>query len=382
MRPQPRLAAVGRIPSRDLGREAVIHVPSSAALLLRLFLSEKSYSTRPATADFYRYTLTPYVAHLGVVMPQGVEPVQAWLGMRRRVLAKATLRNNWTAIRAFHAWAAKHHGCYNPCSDMAPPAKAKTIPVRLSDDEVRNIWLLTETDRERLLWLLIVGTGSRIGEVTSIRRSRIAERLITILDGKVDQRETPVPHPQFHNVLRRVGHGDVLFPAGRDHHPMSAAGLTALWRRMCARAGIYGRKAGPHAARHRFGRTLLKNSGDRAIVMWAMGHQNIETSLIYARLEPDEILDIWPEVSPIRGIIDGVQLSFFGEGPRSVDAKRQPREAIVYAIEALGGGAAPVEIAKYLDRKRGTIGRLVWAMARDGELRAEGGRYSVSRGAA
>lgn len=357
---------------------ASVHTPASAALLVQLFLGEREYALRPQSSQFYRYVLGRYVDHLGGVMPTTTGPLHTWLGSLRGRVAPATLKNHWAAARVFHRWAEATHGCYNPCEAVQPPRQPKTIPVRLSGDDVVRVWRACETDRERLLWLLLVGTGMRIGEVVALRRSRISERVITIPDGKVGSREVPVPHPEFHALLAWVGHGDVLFPAGRSRHPMGRAGLQALWRRMCGRVGIFGRKAGPHAARHGFGLTLLRRSGDRGVVMWAMGHKRIETSLIYAELEPDDVLDIWPDVSPIAGMLDAGDVA----DSAPADADRYPREAILHALDALGGQGTPVTVARHLGRKRATTNRLMWAMARDGELARLGyGRYGLRRAA-
>ena len=70
--------------------------------------------------------------------------------------------------------------------------------------------------------------------------------------------------------------------------------------------------------------------------------------------------------------------------PLSPDSKKRvPRLQVLDEIRRLGGWVAPIDIARSLGRPAGTINRLCWTMARDGELVSDGsGKYAIRRLAA
>lgn len=289
-------------------------VARSTGALVAEYLRHVSATLRPATSAFYRYQLQPF-ALAAPRLPAVPGPILDYLAGRRATVADTTLRTNYQALSAFYRWAELAYGVANPIRQIRPPRKPRTVPVRLSDDEAGRILAVAITSprpADYCLALLLLGSGLRIGEVASVRRSWIGERTIVIPRGKSGQREAPIPHPMFRDLVATIGAGDMLFPFGRHPHPMTTAGLQKMWRRMAARAGLTGRRAGPHAARHRFGQVLYRQSGDIQLVQWALGHADIETALIYARLEPEDALAKWASVSPIRGMLTGgIQLSLF-----------------------------------------------------------------------
>lgn len=130
-----------------------------------------------------------------------------------------------------------------------------------------------------------------------------------------------------------------------------------------------------HDARHRFALVLLAKSGDIRVVQWGLGHESLSSTLVYIRLRPRHVLDQWSKLSPLAGFEAGAV--------RALSKKRLPREDVLAAVRNAGGWVSPAELARRLGRPSGTVNRLMWCMARDGELVSDGaGKYALRRLAA
>lgn len=292
---------------------------------------ETLVNLRPETVRGRASKLRQYARAAPVLGDPG--EAHRYLLRRRERLADATYRSEWQALRHFHAWASAEYGIRDPFERGKPPRKAKTIPVRLDEHEAAAILQAAEDSGRpdlHAMAMLLLGVGLRIGELAALRRSRIGRRVIVIPDGKTGQREVPVPDARFNELVAQIGRDDYLWVT-KDGKPRSVKGLTNTWRRLCRRVGVTGRKAGPHAARHRVGKVVIKKAGaDLRTVQWLLGHADVSSTLVYAGLEPDEVLDRWDELSPLAGLhttrTEGLSEGF-GEGLSVTDGPVLPQSS-------------------------------------------------------
>ena len=75
------------------------------------------------------------------------------------------------------------------------------------------------------------------------------------------------------------------FPAiGKQGKPLTHYGVKEVFLRLFEKAGIGGKKAGPYAIRHTFATWYLRNGGGVRQLQEILGHQSIETTMIYVHL--------------------------------------------------------------------------------------------------
>lgn len=87
---------------------------------------------------------------------------------------------------------------------------------------------------------------------------------------------------------------------GHTGERLRSNGLTQLFDRLKARAGVTGR-VNPHAFRHGFARDYIKNGGDLATLSRILGHESQEvTALYYAVFEADELKAAHEKFSPMK----------------------------------------------------------------------------------
>ena len=71
---------------------------------------------------------------------------------------------------------------------------------------------------------------------------------------------------------------------GKQGKPLTHYGVKEVFLRLFEKAGIGGKKAGPYAIRHTFATWYLRNGGGVRQLQEILGHQSIETTMIYVHL--------------------------------------------------------------------------------------------------
>ena len=242
------------------------------------YLEECRYEGKaPATLRTYRWALRRLVKGCPQ-LPVGPKEV-------RRVLADESLA--WESrlglrrdLSAFFSWAAREYGHSHPIQQLPRLKKRRTLPRVLTAEELQRLWDATETPRERALVALGLDNGLRIRETSALRRAAVDTRSCQV-DGKTGPRRIPLS-PQVHRLLMELGDGDHIWIGKRG--PMTTWGVNQVYRRLFARAGIKGRKVGPHTLRHTFGTMYYRSGGNLRILQEIMGHQDLKTTMIYVHL--------------------------------------------------------------------------------------------------
>lgn len=219
-------------------------------------------------------------------------------------------------LKSFFAWAERTHDLHNPCNGLTLPRPRRRLPRVFTHDELGRLFEVADTERDQLLLLVILDCGLRVSEVANLRRSHVRDRWL-IITGKVGERRVPVSE-ELEKRLEGFGTGDRLWigPQG----PLTMDGISQVYRRLCARAGITGPKVGPHTLRHTFGTLYIRGGGGVRQLQDIMGHTRIETTMIYVHLAGTDVLADHAIHSPVRSLgLVGV-----GEVVESPQATIQP----------------------------------------------------------
>lgn len=181
-------------------------------------------------------------------------------------------------------------------------------------DAVRRL-LPTLSTRDRLLWLLSYHTAGRISATLSLRIHDVADGatvrpFLTIarrhLKGgrgplkmrrRVNSRHIPI-HPAVAEAIRehleeRRRDGTCspdahLFASAQGGEAISVMQAWRIFRRIYAAIGVTGPGFGTHVTRRTAARTLYARTKDIELVRAALGHQNVNTTMIYLRASDQE----------------------------------------------------------------------------------------------
>lgn len=149
-----------------------------------------------------------------------------------------------------------------------------------------------KTSRNLALFDVLISTGIRIGEASSISLNDIilSERTILIHGKGRKQRLIYISCPQtWANIMQwlkvRKSHPvytDKLF-VNRYGNQLSIHGIEYIFNRLKTAAGI-NEKSTPHYLRHTFATNLLANGADLRSVQEILGHSSVSTTEIYTEV--------------------------------------------------------------------------------------------------
>lgn len=228
------------------------------------------------------------------VLPLEPEPLEAFISGLD--VAQRSRHHYYKLLRAFYYWLNERYKIPFPLTRSMAPSKGKpTMRRTFSPEEVERI-IAAIPDREtKTIVLLLRATAIRVGELCNLRRENVFMDHVTIT-GKTGERDVPIP-PWIYNLLKMLGNGSVLFP-DRSGKPIREDAVASRLRGAMLRAGLKGKKLGPHTLRHTGASELLEDSGgDLEYVRQILGHTDIGTTSIYAKHRKDVIQKKYQEQS-------------------------------------------------------------------------------------
>lgn len=193
-------------------------------------------------------------------------------------------------IRAFFRWASEEGYCPgNPARKLREPKLGQRVPKALSEEDTVMLQEACRTVFEHALVEFMYATGCRIGEVHRLNRNAIDwDNRSCIVMGKGDKEREVYFSIKAAIWLKKYldGRKDndmALFVTERKPHRMSIAQIRYVIKRVAKRseveANVY-----PHKLRHSFATHLLNNGAPMEGIQVLLGHQKLETTMLYAQL--------------------------------------------------------------------------------------------------
>jgi integrase/recombinase XerD len=311
----PRLSGRDRAVSREVRRmRAIAAPPQPFALLLGDFLDYLGTERRLSrnTLDAYRSDLLQLAAHLdrhgrdavAVSAPQ-LELFMAELAVGATghpPVSPATLQRKAACLRSFYRHL-RRTGIidHDPTGQLRGPPKAHRLPQVLNAEEVALLRCGPRgTDpsalRDRALLAVMCDCGLRASEAIGLRLGDVDLRRRVLLTGGDGPRERSVPLGRdaarpLRAYLDRgrpalVGVATELHVfVNRRGSGLTRQGLYKIVQGHARSAGLDDRMS-PHTLRHTFAARLLAEGSDLRSVQELLGHADIATTQIYARLPP------------------------------------------------------------------------------------------------
>jgi len=189
----------------------------------------------------------------------------------------------------------------------------RRVIVPLSADQVACFWKGFRTFRDLALIALMLLDGLRSCEVLQLQLEDLSlpEAHLRVLGKGGKRRVVPLPAEtlqvlqNYLHLERPLTNSPALFVSlkGRQRgRPMTTAGLRSLFRHHRLQSRVP--QANPHRFRHTFGTDMVRAGMSLPALMHLMGHANIQTTMLYVLLAPE---DVWREYA--RAVAQRVRLS-------------------------------------------------------------------------
>lgn len=254
------------------------------------------------------------------------EDVQRLLnGLAEQGLGPKSLLNAHTGLSALWTWAEGALGSTHVVRGVKRPRWRRPVIEPFTQEEVgrllracdqmepydrtwkRNVSAKRPTAlRDRAILLALLDTGLRASELTALRLADYDEKRgrMRVLHGKGDKERTVFLGDTSRLAVwrylatRETVKTSPLF-ATRQGTALERAGLLHLVQRIGERAGVQG--VHPHRFRHTFAIWFLRNGGNPLELQRMLGHEKLETVLIYVRLAEVDIERAAKAASPVDG---------------------------------------------------------------------------------
>ena len=182
----------------------------------------------------------------------------------------------------------------DPTLGIKRPKKEKKIPVVLTKEEIIKLIDSAKTEKSRLMMSLMYALGLRVSELINLKVENLHfdEKIgyIRSAKGKKD-RQFNIPLDML-NELQEIAkkqkeqNQEYLFSGSKGK--LSSQNIQKIVRNTSKLAGI-DKPVHCHTLRHSFATHLLENGIDIRIIQELLGHENLDTTQIYAHVSSKEL---------------------------------------------------------------------------------------------
>ena len=230
-----------------------------------------------------------------------------WLGRKKlqQKVTQKTINYELQCLHTFLQWAIKQNYLFaNPATPVERfRLSKKTLPKFMTSEDLRRFFATCDVEQKRIFSTMLL-TGMRKGELEYLTWNDVHFELGIIFiqakegwDPKTDERIIPIS-PVLDKILseqrkhRRSEHWVFSNKYGnRLSHLLDKLKL------ICKRAGM--REATLHSLRHSFGAHLRMAGVSLADIADLMGHKDLATTQIYAKVEQQHLRDVVTKLTPL-----------------------------------------------------------------------------------
>ena len=240
---------------------------------------------------------------------------------REKDLSPYTVQGYVRALRAFFSWAVREGFLEeSPIKGIKVPKVPKLVMPSFTEHEVRRLLDPTLYSgqfavRNYTIVILLLDTGIRVSELTGLRMKdlHLEEGWFKVKGKGNRERNVPMGHSCQTAMWRYVtkhrpkpaapGIDNVFL--NRSGRPLSADWIYKIISNVCRRAGIQGKRLGPHTCRHTFAKSFLMNGGDLLSLQRILGHSSLEVVRMYVDLDVKDLIEQQRRFSPVDRLNEG-----------------------------------------------------------------------------
>lgn len=215
---------------------------------------------------------------------------------KRRSLSNHSLDERRLVINTFFEWCKnEEYISKNPCKQIQPIKYEIKPREPLEDIELELIRYGCKTCREKAIIELFYSTGCRVSEMVNLNKDDVNFKTgEVLLFGKGNKHRISYLNAKSEVALKkylysRSDDNEALIVSERKPYKrLSKTGVERIVRIIGERSNI-GRNLYPHLIRHTTATNALKRGMGIAEVQSILGHEKIDTTMIYAKVSQENV---------------------------------------------------------------------------------------------
>lgn len=266
---------------------------------IRMFLMVKHAENRSVnTLEYYASELRHASDSVGKSFEIWTsDDIREFMTNAAQKVSPTTVNNKVRVLSSFFSWMeGEGYVQRNPIRKVRSMKSPKRTRAPFSATELERIRAACRCDRERAMVEFLLSSGVRAGELSGLRLGDVdfSTRTARVI-GKGDKERTVYFSEQagfyLDRYLKSRGcESDALFASSRDGHGrLSVGAIESIVRGIGRRAGV--KKTHPHRFRHTMATDALKRGMPIEEIKELLGHEKIETTLIYAEVDKLNVLN-------------------------------------------------------------------------------------------
>ena len=286
---------------------------------LKKYYDLKSIDCTKTTLSSYQNTLDRFVVYFNIkniediklISSDDIQQYMYHLADNKNAKNKDTAKNSANAhfriIKAFYNWLiSQDYLLESPCRNIKQFKTVKKLKIYLNETEIFSILSNCKTVRDKLVIMLLLYTGIRVGEVAKIKIPDISgNHLLIHGKGRKERKVILIPHivkllEEY--LASRSDDNEYLFVSrknfgtrSRELHNISTQAIRDIVKKIAKRSDIDENRIdeiAPHTFRRTFAVNLTKNyKASTFQLQKAMGHSSVQTTQIYLEGAGAEISD-------------------------------------------------------------------------------------------
>ena len=287
-----------KLPPRECGKEALLKVSETNRPALQRYIDTiRLKGCSPNTETTYRNEFAQLLHLLGDVAVDTLTPERLRSYMlyctTELKLSEARLHSRLSAIKFYFEQVLKQEKFF---ADIPRPKKHSTLPKHISQRDVKRLFEVTTNLKHNTMLKLCYGMGLRVSEIIGLKVTHIDSGNMQVLiergKGKKD-RYVNLPESllaQLRAYFKEYRPNEYLFE-GQYGGQYSTRSAQAVFKQAMKKARI-NKEIGIHGLRHSYATHLMEAGTDIGYIQKLLGHSDIRTTLIYAKVTDRDIKKI------------------------------------------------------------------------------------------
>ena len=183
----------------------------------------------PRTIEAYEWALPKLATKYPGELPATAEEMQQ-VFTAFPDLAPESKKSLWRRLGTFCRWLEQEDFAPNLMETIPAPLCRRKLPRTLSESETQHLLMSIDNERDYTIFVVLLGTGIRVGELASITREALSPSGIKV-SGKTGDRVVPIL-PHVYDLMSRQGDKEGIWKSRGGHRGYPGTwGLKTIVRR-------------------------------------------------------------------------------------------------------------------------------------------------------